>query len=316
MSVTRRVFLRRSGAATAGLALGRAVDLGATQHAMPSRRAAQPRCARKASRSSSMRCPFPRRPSRPDRVTSGVRTRSTTGPSCARSRAGCTAICRPPRSGASARRFPGRRSRPGGDRDCGSTGSISCRRSTSCRSTTPFTAPRPTCPRVAPSSTFTAPGCRPKATAIRNGGSRPGASASYYYPNDQDAATLWYHDHTMGINRLNVYAGLMGVYLIRDAAEDALNLPRDRYDIPLLICDRLLRSDGQLDYPDLRQSGFAVGRRCDRRCDPDQRQAVSVSRRRAAQVSLPHHQRLERTFPAAVGRRTVRRCTRSPRIRD
>ncbi len=76
-----------------------------------------------------------------------------------------------------------------------------------------------------------------------------GQSASYYYPNDQDAATLWYHDHTMGINRLNVYAGLMGVYLIRDAAEDALNLPRDRYDIPLLICDRLLRSDGQLDYP-------------------------------------------------------------------
>ncbi len=76
-----------------------------------------------------------------------------------------------------------------------------------------------------------------------------GASASYYYPNDQEAATLWYHDHTMGINRLNVYAGLMGVYLIRDAAEDALNLPRDRYDIPLLICDRLLRSDGQLDYP-------------------------------------------------------------------
>jgi spore coat protein A, manganese oxidase len=76
-----------------------------------------------------------------------------------------------------------------------------------------------------------------------------GASASYYYPNEQDAATLWYHDHTMGINRLNVYAGLMGVYLIGDAAEDALNLPRDRYDIPLLVCDRTLRSDGQLDYP-------------------------------------------------------------------
>jgi spore coat protein A len=76
-----------------------------------------------------------------------------------------------------------------------------------------------------------------------------GASASYYYPNDQNAATLWYHDHTMGINRLNVYAGLMGVYLIRDAAEDELNLPRDRYDIPLLICDRLLLSNGQLDYP-------------------------------------------------------------------
>jgi spore coat protein A len=76
-----------------------------------------------------------------------------------------------------------------------------------------------------------------------------GQSASYYYPNEQDAATLWYHDHTMGINRLNVYAGLMGVYLIRDAAEDELRLPSDRYDVPLLICDRLLRADGQLDYP-------------------------------------------------------------------
>ncbi|HEY7288628.1 MAG TPA: multicopper oxidase domain-containing protein [Vicinamibacterales bacterium] len=76
-----------------------------------------------------------------------------------------------------------------------------------------------------------------------------GSSASYYYPNDQDAATLWYHDHTMGINRLNVYAGLMGLYIIRDAAEDRLNLPAGRYDVPLLICDRLLRTDGQLDYP-------------------------------------------------------------------
>jgi spore coat protein A, manganese oxidase len=36
----------------------------------------------------------------------------------------------------------------------------------------------------------------------------PGKSATYFYPNRQDAATLWYHDHAMGINRLNIYAGL------------------------------------------------------------------------------------------------------------
>jgi spore coat protein A len=77
----------------------------------------------------------------------------------------------------------------------------------------------------------------------------PGSSATYYYPNDQDAATLWYHDHTMGINRLNVYAGLLGIYLIRDDIEDALNLPQGRYELPLIMCDRLFRSDGQLDYP-------------------------------------------------------------------
>jgi spore coat protein A len=76
-----------------------------------------------------------------------------------------------------------------------------------------------------------------------------GRSATYSYPNSQDAAMLWYHDHAMGIERLNVYAGLFGAYLLRDNAEDALNLPRGRYEIPLLLCDRLLRQDGQLYYP-------------------------------------------------------------------
>ncbi|HEX3702276.1 MAG TPA: multicopper oxidase domain-containing protein, partial [Vicinamibacterales bacterium] len=70
----------------------------------------------------------------------------------------------------------------------------------------------------------------------------PGASKSSFYPNDQDAATLWYHDHTMGINRLNVYAGLMGLYIIRDDEEDKLALPSGRFEVPLLLCDRQLRS--------------------------------------------------------------------------
>jgi len=77
----------------------------------------------------------------------------------------------------------------------------------------------------------------------------PGKSLLYHYPNRQDAALLFYHDHTMGINRLNIYAGLQGLYIIRDQAEDALNLPRGKYEVPLLLCDRALRSDGQLDYP-------------------------------------------------------------------
>jgi spore coat protein A, manganese oxidase len=77
----------------------------------------------------------------------------------------------------------------------------------------------------------------------------PGKSRKYFYPNQQDAATLWYHDHAMGINRLNMYAGMFGLFLIRDAAEDALGLPAGRFEIPLVICDRLLRQDGQLDYP-------------------------------------------------------------------
>jgi spore coat protein A, manganese oxidase len=77
----------------------------------------------------------------------------------------------------------------------------------------------------------------------------PGKSSLYYYPNQQDAAMLWYHDHTLGINRLNVYAGLFGTFFIRDAAEDALNLPKGKYEVPLLLYDRLLTREGQLLYP-------------------------------------------------------------------
>jgi FtsP/CotA-like multicopper oxidase with cupredoxin domain len=58
------------------------------------------------------------------------------------------------------------------------------------------------------------------------------------YGNDQRATLLWYHDHAMGITRFNVYAGLAGLWIIRDAEEDALGLPGGPYEIPLLIQDR------------------------------------------------------------------------------
>src|SRR5262249_38301645 len=61
----------------------------------------------------------------------------------------------------------------------------------------------------------------------------------YSYPNEQPATSLWYHDHALGITRLNVYAGLTGFYFIRDQVEDALNLPKGDYEIPLLIQDRM-----------------------------------------------------------------------------
>jgi len=77
----------------------------------------------------------------------------------------------------------------------------------------------------------------------------PGKSATYYYPNNQDAAQLWYHDHALGITRLNVYAGLFGNFFIRDTFEDALNLPKGKYEIPLTVYDRSFDADGQLYYP-------------------------------------------------------------------
>ncbi len=77
----------------------------------------------------------------------------------------------------------------------------------------------------------------------------PGKSQTCFYPSGQESALLFYHDHTMGINRLNTYAGMQGLFLVRDAVEDRLNLPKGKYEVPLVICDRLLRADGQLDYP-------------------------------------------------------------------
>jgi spore coat protein A, manganese oxidase len=76
-----------------------------------------------------------------------------------------------------------------------------------------------------------------------------GQSATCFYPNEQDAATLFYHDHAMGITRLNAAAGLMGLYLIRDAAEDELDLPNGACEIPLVIFDRSFHPDGRLFYP-------------------------------------------------------------------
>jgi spore coat protein A, manganese oxidase len=77
----------------------------------------------------------------------------------------------------------------------------------------------------------------------------PGQSRTYYYPNRQEPTLLWYHDHTMGINRLNIYGGLLGLYVIRDSVEDALHLPSGKYEVPLVLMDRDLRRDGQLSYP-------------------------------------------------------------------
>ncbi|PWA06277.1 copper oxidase [Pueribacillus theae] len=72
----------------------------------------------------------------------------------------------------------------------------------------------------------------------------------YQYPNHQRASLLWYHDHAVGITRLNVYAGLAGLYLIRDEKEERLNLPKGDYEIPLVIQDRSFNEDGSLFYPD------------------------------------------------------------------
>ena len=75
---------------------------------------------------------------------------------------------------------------------------------------------------------------------------------------------MWYHDHALGITRLNVYAGMAGFWLLRDAVEDGLNLPgpaprlgdppgMSYYEISLAIQDRSFYEDGSLFYPDTRE---------------------------------------------------------------
>ncbi|MDX1409137.1 MAG: multicopper oxidase domain-containing protein, partial [Saprospiraceae bacterium] len=79
----------------------------------------------------------------------------------------------------------------------------------------------------------------------------PGDSAAlYHYPNIQPAGTLWYHDHALGITRLNVMMGLAGFYLLRDSNELALNLPAGEYELPLAIQDKSFNADGSMQYPD------------------------------------------------------------------
>ena len=94
----------------------------------------------------------------------------------------------------------------------------------------------------------------------------------YFYPNTQEAATLWYHDHALGVTRLNVYAGLAGFYFLRGPDEETAHLPgwkgddfvrqRNRVtgepygaaylpEIEIAIQDRMFDTNGQLYFPNL-----------------------------------------------------------------
>jgi spore coat protein A, manganese oxidase len=96
-------------------------------------------------------------------------------------------------------------------------------------------------------------------TSTVNGDVAPENGAIYRYPNTQEAAPIWFHDHTLGATRLNVYAGLAGAYLITDPnLELAGGLhPAGlmngaggsvEYTVPLVIQDRSFDTNGQLFF--------------------------------------------------------------------
>jgi spore coat protein A len=78
----------------------------------------------------------------------------------------------------------------------------------------------------------------------------PGQARRYVYPNRQQGATLWYHDHAHHTEAEHVYRGLHGVYIVDDAQERALRLPADRYDVPILLRDAELDAAGNLVFGD------------------------------------------------------------------
>jgi len=84
----------------------------------------------------------------------------------------------------------------------------------------------------------------------------PGGSFTYTYPNLQDAATLWYHDHAHGLSARTMFYGLAGYYIVEDELEDTLELPSGDFDVPLVIQDRAFNEDGSLRYTENIDEGF------------------------------------------------------------
>jgi FtsP/CotA-like multicopper oxidase with cupredoxin domain len=90
----------------------------------------------------------------------------------------------------------------------------------------------------------------------------PGQTYIYNFNNNQEAATLWYHDHALGITGQNVMAGLAGVYLLRDIDDPVggngpLGIPAGApYEIPLVLQDRILNPDGSIFHPAMWEPEF------------------------------------------------------------
>jgi spore coat protein A, manganese oxidase len=121
----------------------------------------------------------------------------------------------------------------------------------------PYTGPIPTVPHLHGAEVLSAFDGHPDAwftpgLALRGPGY---VSNQYSYPNRQEATTLWFHDHALGMTRLNVLSGLAGFYLLRDsrdtgAANNPIGLPAGNFEQELLIADRQFDTNGQLLFPD------------------------------------------------------------------
>ncbi|MDW7772298.1 MAG: multicopper oxidase domain-containing protein [Desulfobulbaceae bacterium] len=81
-----------------------------------------------------------------------------------------------------------------------------------------------------------------------------GFTNTFRYNNHVPAGNLWYHDHALGLTRLNVYAGLAGFYFVRDEYDtgmpgNPLGLPAFPYELAYAVQDRMFTAKGALFYP-------------------------------------------------------------------
>ena len=114
---------------------------------------------------------------------------------------------------------------PGADRDARPRGAHHRGQRRLSRGLVPAGRQRTSRPATPPAAASTSSSSR----SSRRAGARRGspARAVFQYPNDQRPATLWYHDHALGMTRLNVYAGPAGFYLVRSSGDDvAARLPK------------------------------------------------------------------------------------------
>ena len=77
----------------------------------------------------------------------------------------------------------------------------------------------------------------------------PGSVKTYYYPNWQNARTLWYHDHNHHSTAKNVYSGIAAFYPLTDSYERA-QLPQGQFDVPIMVSDAIFDATGQVVYAD------------------------------------------------------------------
>lgn len=85
----------------------------------------------------------------------------------------------------------------------------------------------------------------------------PGMTRTYDYPNDQPAATMWYHDHVHGLTGPHLNAGLTAFYIVDPDYDDEDDpLPRGERDVALMIQDRSFNDDGSFVYARNLGAGF------------------------------------------------------------